>query len=112
MKIIPQPPKQFSGISLTIDGNLLSELIEACISSNFEKINYQPESKEFVSQKELAQRIGLSVPKIIQMKKAGIIPGVCIGNKWKFEVSEVWEALKAYQNNQVQAIQNGKKNGR
>jgi hypothetical protein len=99
-------------LTLQIDGNPLTELIESCIARMLTNVNLQSETKEYVSQKVLAQRLGLSVPTVIEYRKKGIIPGVSIGNKWKFEVSEVWQSLRTHQEKQAQQIAPIKRNGR
>lgn len=66
-------------------------------------------AREFCSQKELSARIGLSVPTVMDLRKKGIIPGVLIGNKWRFEVSEVWQALRDHQAKQNTPAQHRKR---
>jgi hypothetical protein len=75
-------------------------------------VSVKGDVKEIVSQKELANRIGFSVPKVIDLRNKGIIQGVNIGNKWKFEVSEVWEQLRKYQEEQSKQFTHIKRNGR
>lgn len=71
----------------------------------------QPQ-KDYVSQKELCQRLSLSAPTVIALRKKGIIQGVQIGNKWRFEVSEVWQSLREYQDQQAKPYAPIKRNGR
>lgn len=99
-------------LTLHIDGNPLTELIETSIARMLTNLYIKTNSKEYVSQKELAQKIGLSIPTVIDLRKRGIIPGVNIGNKWRFEVSEVWESLKAHQQRQNERFSPIKRNGR
>ena len=99
-------------LTLQIDENPLAALIESCIRKYFSNRQTESTPKEYVSQQELCQRIGLSTPTVIDLRKKGIIQGVQICNKWKFEVSEVWEALRNHQIKQDQQFAPIKKNGR
>lgn len=73
----------------------VKKLIHEGISEALGKINQQrPQELRFLSQQGLARELGLSVPTIIQMRKAGKIHGVQIGNKWRYELNEVWADLR------------------
>jgi excisionase family DNA binding protein len=99
-------------LTLQIDENPLTTLIESCIGKYLSNRQTETPAKEYVSQKELCQRLGLSTPTVIDLRKKGIIQGVQIGNKWRFEVSEVWQALRSHQNQQAQKFSPIKTNGR
>lgn len=98
-------------LTLQIDENPLTALIESCISRHIATLRTEQAPKEYVSQKELCQRIGLSAPTVIDLRKKGVISGVQIGNKWRFEVSEVWQSLRDHQAKQAQQFAPIKKNG-
>ncbi|MEY3444537.1 MAG: Helix-turn-helix domain [Bacteroidota bacterium] len=98
-------------LTLQIDENPLANLIESCIRRYFEERPIPPSKKEYLSQDDTAKRFDISVPKFIELRKQGIVRGVQIGNKWRFEVSEVWEALQRHQEKQVEQFE-AKRNGR
>lgn len=85
-----EPPKP----TLNIDG--LAEFIIWRVKLAAEAAMPLPKKLEFVSQKELGIRLGISPPTVIGLRKKGIIHGVQIGNKWRFEIGEVWSALKQH----------------
>ncbi len=97
-------------LTLQIEENPLTELIETIISKYLNTLTKPDHQKpsEILSQKDLAGRLDLSVPTVIGLRKKNIIQGVLVGNKWKFDFSEVWEALKAQKANQFTANKNGK----
>lgn len=82
-------------ISFEIPAQGLADFIQSKISEALmEARRSAAPMPDFVSQKELSGRIGLSVPTIIKLRKEGKIAGVLVGNKWRYEVSEVWRALR------------------
>jgi excisionase family DNA binding protein len=88
----PNPSGLFQ---ITVDQDALKNLIHAITSAALaETETQQPQEPQFVSQQDLAKVLKLSVPTVIEMRKKGRIPAVQIGNKWRYEVSEVWEALR------------------
>jgi hypothetical protein len=85
-------------ISFTISLSGLRESINNLVSEAFREAgNAKNQPKEYISQTELGKRLRLSTPTLIGLRKKGIIQGVNIGNKWRYELSEVWEQLKAHQ---------------
>lgn len=73
---------QEKSITLALPVSGLEEWIQSRITEAIEEAtNKGIRPKEYVSQKELAQRIGLSIPTVIDLRKKGIIAGVNIGNK-------------------------------
>ena len=82
------------GTWLLTDQETIANLIITQISEALNKLNGEPQDKQFFSQQELAEVLGLSVPTLIKLRKDGKISGVSIGNKWRYELSEVWEQLK------------------
>ncbi len=99
-------------IQIAVPVTGLEEWIQGRINQALEqatKADAQP--KEYVSQKELCKRIGLSTPTVIALRKKGIIFGVNVGNKWRFEVSEVWQSLRDHQARQTASFATIKKNG-
>lgn len=104
---------QNNTINIAIPVSGLEEWIQCRITEAIQQVGkVEANPKEFVSQQELCQRIGLSTPTVIELRKKGIIHGVQIGNKWRFEVSEVWEALRNHQTKQDKPFAPVKRNGR
>lgn len=86
-----------SGLLITaVDQDGIKQLFKESIAEALAEIGTKtPQDLQFVSQQELAKILGLCVPTVIEMRKKGRIPAVQVGNKWKYEVGEVWEALRA-----------------
>lgn len=102
-----------STINLAVPVSGLEEWIQSRITEAIkEATNTDTQPKAYVSQKELGTILGISPPTVIALRKKGIIQGVQIGNKWRFEVSEVWQALRSHQNQQAQKLSPIKTNGR
>jgi excisionase family DNA binding protein len=102
-----------STINIAVPVTSLEDWIQSRIDQALEKfVKVDAPPKEYVSQKELCQRIGLSAPTVIDLRKKGVISGVHIGNKWRFEVSEVWEQLRDHQARQAAKFTPIKRNGR
>jgi excisionase family DNA binding protein len=102
-----------STINLAVPVSGLEEWIQSRINEAIQQAGkVEAQLKEYVSQKELCQRLGLSTPTVIALRKKGIIEGVCIGNKWRFEVSEVWKSLRTHQEKQAKQFTPIKRNGR
>jgi hypothetical protein len=86
-----------SGLLLTLhDPDEIKNMIRSAVSEAISEMGIAaPKEPRFVSQSELAAILGYCIPTIMEMRKKGRIKGVRHGNKWKFELNEVWEALKA-----------------
>lgn len=50
--------------------------------------------EELLNQKEIAEKLGISVPKMREIERSGRIPFYEVGEVKKFKLSEVLEALK------------------
>ena len=102
-----------STINLAVPVSGLEEWIQHRITEAIKEANNTDTTpKEYVSQKELGTRLGFSPPTVIALRKKGIIRGVQIGNKWRFEVSEVWEQLRSHKEKQAEKYAPIKRNGR
>jgi hypothetical protein len=102
-----------STINLAVPVSGLEEWIQSRITEAIkEATNTDKQAKKYVSQKELGTHLGFSPPTVIALRKKGIIRGVLVGNKWRYEVSEVWEQLRSHQEKQAEKFAPIKRNGR
>jgi excisionase family DNA binding protein len=85
------PIDKFEGVIV----QAVSKAVSKAVSDEFKKRNIQEkEANEFLTRKEVAKKLGISLPTLWEWTKDGKIQGARIGTRVRYRGSDVQAALK------------------
>lgn len=82
-----------------IELDQLREIIKSAVREEYNQLHQQINSEEekFLSRKQAAQKLGISLPTLWKITKSGAIPALRLGGRIVFRQSELMACMKPIQ---------------
>ena len=84
-----------SPIALDEFENRLEKVIQSALTLAVVKKESNPDLEVFLTRKEAAKLLRISLPTLTRYVKAGIIPALILGNEYRFNKAKLLDCMKA-----------------